>query len=98
MSNSEIRAFRARDVRTSTECRIVTPFSKYKVDALKKDLKELGIQLSDGSKVKRKAELVDLYEKAPEIKQAKREDTEDYNKLLKENYRRRLVNCQAKRP
>ena len=60
-------------------------FSKYKVDGLKKFLKERGIQLSDGGKGKRKAELVDLCEKAAEMKQAKLEDTvEDYNKLLEE--------------
>ena len=47
---------------------------------MKKDLKERGIQLSDGSKVKRKEELVDLCENAAEIKQAKLEDTKDYNK------------------
>ena len=34
--------------------------------------------------MKRKAELVDLSEKAAEMKQAKLEDTEDYNKLLQE--------------
>ena len=60
-------------------------FSKYKVDGLKNFLKERGIQLSDGGKGKRKAELVDLCEKAAEMKQAKLEDTvEDYNKLLEE--------------
>ena len=60
-------------------------FSKYKVDGLKNFLKERGIQLSDGGKGKRKAELVDLCEKAAEMKQAKLEDTvEDYNKLLAE--------------
>ena len=60
-------------------------FSKYKVDGLKKFLKERGIQLSDGGKGKRKAELVDLCEKAAEIKQARLEDAvEDNNKLLEE--------------
>ena len=62
-------------------------FSKYKVDGLKKFLKERGIQSSDGGKGKRKAELVDLWEKAAEMRQAKleHEDTsEDYNKLLEE--------------
>jgi len=59
--------------------------SKYKVDGLKKFLKERGIRLSDNSNGKRKAELVDLCEKAAEMKQAKLEDTvEDYNKLLEE--------------
>ena len=54
-------------------------------DGLKNFLKERGIQLSDGGKGKRKAELVDLCEKAAEMKQAKLEDTvEDYNKLLEE--------------
>ena len=43
-------------------------FSKYKVDGLKKLLKEGGIQLSDGGKGKRKAQLVDLCEKAAEMK------------------------------
>lgn len=42
-------------------------FSKYKVDGLKNFLKERGIQLSDGGKGKRKAELVDLCEKAAEV-------------------------------
>lgn len=60
-------------------------FLKYKVDGFKKFLKERGIQLSDGGKGKRKAELVDLCEKAAEMKQAKLDDTvEDYNKLLEE--------------
>ena len=60
-------------------------FSKYKVDGLKKFLKERGIQLSDGGKGKRKAELIDLCEKGAEMKQAKLEDAvEDYNKLLEE--------------
>lgn len=41
--------------------------------------------MSDGGKGKTKAELVDLSEKAAEMKQAKLEDTvEDYNKLLEE--------------
>ena len=41
--------------------------------------------MGDGGKGKRKAELVDLCEKAAEMKQAKLEDTvEDYNKLLEE--------------
>lgn len=43
-------------------------FSKYKVDCLKKYLKERGIQPNDGGKVKRKAELVDLCEKAAGMK------------------------------
>ena len=50
-------------------------FSKYKVDRWKKFLKERGIQLSDGCKGKRKADLVDLCQKAAEMKQAKLEDT-----------------------
>ena len=41
--------------------------------------------MSDGGKGKRKAELVDLCEKAAEIKQARLEDAvEDNNKLLEE--------------
>ena len=40
--------------------------------------------MSDKSKVKKKVELVDLSEKAAEKKQAKLEDSEDYNKLLEE--------------
>ena len=64
-------------------------FSKYKVNGSKKFFKEHGIQLSDGGKGKRKAELVDLCEKAAEMKQAKLEHEdgysyEDYNKLLEE--------------
>ena len=52
---------------------------------MKKYLKEGGIQLNDGGKVKRKAELVALCTKAAEMKQAKLEDTEDYiQQLLKE--------------
>ena len=49
---------------------------------MKKYLKERGIQLSDGSKVKRKVELVDLCKKVAKKKQAEVEDSEDYNKLL----------------
>ena len=54
-------------------------------NGLKNFLKERGIQFSDGGKGKRKAELVDLCQKAAEMKQAKLEDSvEDYNKLLEE--------------
>ena len=60
-------------------------FSKYKVNGSKKFFKEHGIQLSDGGKGKRKAELVYLCKKVAEMKQEKLEDTvEAYNKLLKE--------------
>lgn len=72
-------------------------FLKYKVDGFKKFLKERGIQLSDGGKGKRKAELVDLCEKAAEMKQAKLDDiVEDYNKLLEEKLQTedcKLLNC-----
>ena len=50
---------------------------------MKKYLKERGIQLSDVSKVKRKAELVDLCEKGTEMKQAKLKDTEDYQQAAR---------------
>ena len=40
--------------------------------------------MSDVSKVKKKAELVHLCEKATEMKQAKLKDTKDYKKLLEE--------------
>ena len=54
--------------------------------------------MSDGGKGKRKAELVDLYEKEAEMKQAKLDDTvEDYNKLLEEKLQR-MVNCHTRRP
>ena len=44
-----------------------------------------GIQLSDGGKGKRKAELVDLCEKVAAMKQAKLDDTvEDRNKLIQD--------------
>ena len=56
-------------------------FSKLKVHDLKRYLKERGIQLSDGGKGKRKAELVDLCEKAAAMKQAKLDDTADYRGL-----------------
>lgn len=63
-------------------------FSKLKVHDLKRYLKERGIQLSDGGKGKRKAELVDLCEKAAAMKQAKLDDTaEDRNKLMEDKLR-----------
>ena len=65
-------------------------FLKYKVDGLKNFLKELGIQLSDGGKGKRKVELVDLCEKAAEMKQAKLEDTVEDPVLMREKLRRGL--------
>ena len=58
-------------------------FSKFKVDDLKTYLRERGIQLSDRGKGKRKAELLDLCEKAAAMKQAKLDDAaEDLNKLI----------------
>ena len=45
-------------------------------------LREKGIQLSDGGKVKRKAELLDLCEKAAAIRRRKLDDSaKDKNKL-----------------
>ena len=46
-------------------------FSKLKVDELKNYLRERGIQLSDGGKGKRRAELLDLCQKAAAMKQRK---------------------------
>lgn len=46
-------------------------FSKMMVDDLTKYLQKRGIQLSDGGKAKRKAEIVDLCWKAREKKQPK---------------------------
>ena len=66
-------------------------FSKCKVDELKKHLRERGIQLSDGSKGKRKAELfaIDLCEKEAEMKQKKLEDSdEDCKNLLEDKLQR----------
>ena len=46
-------------------------FSKSKVDELKRYLRERGIQLSDDRKGKRRAELLDLCQKAAARKQMK---------------------------
>lgn len=60
-------------------------FSKLKVDELKNYLRERGIQLSDGGKGKRKAELLDLCQKAAAMKQRKLDDSaEDRTKLLED--------------
>ena len=60
-------------------------FSKFKVDELKSYLRERNIQLSDGGKAKRKAELLDLCEKAAAMKQRKLDNSAvDKNKLLEE--------------
>ena len=57
-------------------------FSKLKVIELKYYLRERGIQLSDGRKGKRRAELLDLYQKAAAMKQTKLDDSaEDRTKL-----------------
>ena len=50
-------------------------FSKLKVDELKNYLRERGIQLSDGVKGKRRAELLDLCQKAAAMKQRKLDDS-----------------------
>lgn len=65
-------------------------FSKYKGDVWKKFLKKRGSQSSDGRQDKRKAELVNLCEKAAEMKQAKleHEDTvKTTTNCSKRNYR-----------
>lgn len=60
-------------------------FSKLKVDELKNYLRERGTQLSDGGKGKRKAELLDLCQKAAAMKQRKLDDSaEDRTKLLED--------------
>lgn len=60
-------------------------FSKCKVDELKKYLRERGIQLSDGGKGKRTTELLDLCEKAAEMKQIKLDNSdEDFKNLLED--------------
>ena len=60
-------------------------FSKLKVDEFKNYLRERGIQLSDGGKGKRKAELLDLCQKAAAMKQRKLDDSaEDRTKLLED--------------
>ena len=57
-------------------------FSKLKVDELKNYLRERGIQLSHGGQGKRKAELLDLSQKAAAMKQRKLDDSfEDRTKL-----------------
>ena len=62
-------------------------FSKLKVDELKNYLRERGIQLSDGGKGKRKAELLDLCHKAAVMKQKKLDGSaEDRAKLLEEKF------------
>ena len=58
-------------------------FSKLKVDELKTYLRERGIQLSDAGRGKRKAELLDLCEKAAAMKQRKLDDSaEDLTKVI----------------
>ena len=60
-------------------------FSKLKVDELKTYLRERGIQLSDGGKERRKAELLYLCQKAVAMKQRKLDDSaEDRTKLLED--------------
>ncbi|KAL9966289.1 hypothetical protein ACROYT_G024342 [Oculina patagonica] len=60
-------------------------FSKLKVDKLENYLRERGIQLSDGGKGKRKAELLDFCQKAAAMKQRKLDDSaKDRTKLLKD--------------
>ena len=60
-------------------------FSKLKVGELKTYLRERGIQLSDGVKGKRRAELLDLCQKAAAMKQSKLDDSaEDRTKLLED--------------
>ena len=60
-------------------------FSKLKVDKLKNYLQKRGIQLSDCGKGKRKAELLDLCQKAAAMKQRKLDDSaEDRTKLLED--------------
>ena len=60
-------------------------FSKLKVDELKNSLQERSTQLSYGGKGKRKAELLDLCQKAAAMKQRKVDDSaEDRAKLLKD--------------
>ena len=60
-------------------------FSKLKVDELKNYLRERFIQLSDGGKGKRRAELLDLCQKAAAMKQRKLNySSEDRTKLLEE--------------
>lgn len=52
---------------------------------MKNYLRERGIQSSDGGKGKRKAELLDLCQKAAEMKQRKLDDSvEDHTKLLED--------------
>ena len=57
-------------------------FSKLMVDELKHYLRERALQLSNGRKGKRKAELLDLCQKAAAMKQTKLDDSaEDRTKL-----------------
>ena len=67
---------------SSENTRFSEDFSKLKVDELKNSLGERGIQLSDGGKGKRKAELLDLFRKAAAIDQRKLDDSsQDRTKL-----------------
>ena len=60
-------------------------FSQLRVENLKKYLSDRGIQLSDGGKGKRKAELVELCQNAAAMKQPKLvEVVESYDQLLEE--------------
>ena len=57
-------------------------FSKLEVDEQKNSLGERGIQLSDGGKGKKKAELLDLCQKAAAINQRKLDDSSQDRKKL----------------
>lgn len=60
-------------------------FSKLQVDELKNYLQKRGIQLSDGGEGKRRAELLDLCQKAAAMKQRNLDDSaEDRTKLLED--------------
>ena len=60
-------------------------FSKLQVDELKNYLQKRGIQLSDGGEGKRRADLLDLCQKAAAMKQRNLDDSaEDRTKLLED--------------
>jgi len=69
-------------VTSNEETESIIAFSRLKDEELKKYLSDRGIQVSDGEKGKRKRELVELCEKAAEMKQPKLDEVPCGTKFL----------------
>ena len=69
-------------VSSNEETESIIAFSRLKVEELKKYLSDRGIQVSDGGRGKRKRELVELCEKAAEMKQPKLDEVPCGTKFL----------------